>query len=231
MARLGQIQLLKLKRRLFGSRVDATKGNDDSGTIPLNVTHSRWRPSKIPMRTLLDVDDGLKIDLLNRRSTSFWNSRPEFPVGASVLMLYPADQVYYQGTVTAVLDDAFEKYRYNVAFDDGSFEQDVSGELLQFRKHATEGGNVEGCFDPMLEECYPGKILRVEPSGFIAIQFDDGDVEWKMVRFLSFVCICLCRITSLLAWRTLDFLSSLVGVLSSHFHLRIFCFARVRTPI
>lgn len=183
MAKLGQIRLGNFKRKLLGSRIGGEKDEDEE--TPKNVATSYWRCLRSPLSEMRDMKD--LTSRPNGRSTTPWDSRPEYPVGAAVLMYYPDDGLYYSGTVAGVFDANGEE-RYDVAFDDGSFEVDVPPRLLQLRRPITEGLPVEGCFDaPVMTDCYPGTILRVKPSGVIAILFEDGDVEWSMVR--ASVCI------------------------------------------
>jgi Phytanoyl-CoA dioxygenase (PhyH) len=63
------------------------------------------------------------------------------------------------------------------AGDDSELDESVYFTNLQKFKPPTEGGRIMGCFQPELEDCYPGTITRVHPGGSISIYFDDGEAE------------------------------------------------------
>ena len=65
---------------------------------------------------------------------------------------------------------------FSVSFEDGSREDELHRSRLTKFTPVTEDDRVEGCFaEEGLQDCYPGTVLRVWPSGFVGILYDDGE--------------------------------------------------------
>jgi len=175
MARFGIIELANLQRSILGS----ISGPDYNETATAR-NPSVWRSSsKISLSLIgnkISTDSAkIAVPYYTRTGTPVDN-RPQFAEGSEVLVHYD-DGFFYPGTV-AYADAAND--RYDVVFDDGTSEQFISSHRIHKRVPVVEGGPVEGCYAPDLNDCYPGTVLRVTPSGIISIQYDDGEVEWRM---------------------------------------------------
>jgi hypothetical protein len=79
---------------------------------------------------------------------------------------------------------------YTVAFDDGSLENNIQRSNMEHYHPVTEGDIVEGCYNDegtAFDDCYPGRVVRVMPSGHVSISFDDGDTEWSVSRYRYYI--------------------------------------------
>jgi len=138
---------------LFAPVMSAT----GSSAIPsLRVHHSEWLSSpSIP--SILDASEDFQ------QATLVWCAFDDFA------------NPWFPGTVTEV-DESGEWFV--VAFEDGSYDEGIHRSRLRKFMPLTEGDRVEGCFaEQGLGDCFPGTVLRVRASGYVAIAYDDGEYD------------------------------------------------------
>ena len=122
-----------------------------SKRLPLGRWHSPTLPSTV--RDKVDIQEGSLV----------WVSFED------------DENPWFPGAVTNT-DDNGEWFR--IAFEDGSWEDEVHRSRLRNFTPVTEGDPVEGCFaEDALEDCYPGTVVRVMPGGYVSIVYDDGDFD------------------------------------------------------
>jgi hypothetical protein len=125
----------------------------------------------------------------------FYNKEYISP-GTTVWCYFVDSDSYYPGTVMNVeqvvdhdpnieVDENLNhRYTYTISFDDGSIESNISDESITLYEPMTEGDDVYGCFsvenEMKMDDCYIGTVLRVMPSGYISIVYEDGDIEWSV---------------------------------------------------
>jgi hypothetical protein len=184
LARWAQLQLWNLKRALLQMPDDNCFASfpvskDSTVSLPaIDPLHKSWT-------TFFQRQTNTAP--FHPRPNVAWMSldnKQDFRIGSLVWCYIHDADAWYPGTVVAVGDDDDDDDLYEVSFDDSGeeyFEETgnmwIHREDMQKFHPITEGDAVEGCFMDSLNDCWPGTVDRVMPSGFISILYDDGDYQ------------------------------------------------------
>jgi hypothetical protein len=170
LTRLGLSQLLQLKSLLFRIKPFQLK---EQGVKDRSVS-SKLLELRHHNSTIASVQTSHPTPSLIRSSTPS-QSPNEFRPGTLVIARFPRDGYYYPGVIISVDEDEGTAY---VAYASGEFEERVEFRRIVVRTPVVEGSSAIGCYIAGLEDCYPGTISLVHPSGAALIAFEDGEVQW-----------------------------------------------------
>jgi len=173
------LYLEKLSRQLLGSssvekRVTTTGSSNNALAKPLcsvclrpsslNLEPIKTAPKSIPRPTTIP-------------SSTATPSLQEITTGTSVMVFMSLAGTWNKGIVGQVL---VPNQTFDISFDDGSFEENVS--IRRLRKpvlHLEEGVRVRAYTDDVP---YEGNISMVYPTGNVDIVFDDADFATSVAR-------------------------------------------------
>jgi hypothetical protein len=172
LARLGLGLLWHLKKRIlrsdeFDFSSKQPTGMSASGLRKLLLLHFH-------NSTLKSAQKASSV-LLMRGSSIPSQAYHELRPGTLVIVYFPLNEFYYPGTIHSVNED---ESTASVSYLSGEYEERVDMERIVVRKPVVQGSKVMGCYLPELEDCYPGIIRQVHPSGTVLIAFEDGEVSW-----------------------------------------------------
>jgi hypothetical protein len=170
MARLGLARLRHLKQRILRSDAFFSKrqrGKELSGSS--KVVLLRFSNSTVNSPQMVSSQFTL------RRSWIPSQLLRELRPGTLVIVYFPANGFYYPGTIRSVDED---ERTASVSYLSGENEERVDMNRIVVRRPIVQGSNVMGCYLPELDDCYPGTIRQVHPSGAALIAFEDDEVTW-----------------------------------------------------
>lgn len=180
LARQGQLRLWSLKQTVLTTWWPSSPATEPSLTTAGAVVSPATRPWRLFRNTLatpLQARMGREQRTPAHLRSACVFQPPDIRPGSLVWVFYSSDETWYPGTV---LSADYDTEQFVVSFNDGSLESSVPLHLIQKRPPVVQGDRVVGCYQPLLQDCYPGTILRVMPSGDVSIAYDDGDVAWRV---------------------------------------------------
>ena len=178
MARRDLGSLLWLKQRILRTG-DCRMGpcRPTRVATPPSVGSRSFRVTPFRRSVVLSLRDAA---LLPRRSSTPADAEPLLRPGTVVNVHFPLDGYYYPGAILSVNEAEDKAY---VSYFNGDYEE-VKLARVAVRAPVVEGSRVMGCYEPGLDDCFPGTIRRVHPSGAALIAYEaDGKgtsaiLEW-----------------------------------------------------
>lgn len=164
MSRLSQLMLTQLERKLVESPIKQRNDN------------TRKASSKSTRRLLSNAStlQRPKVEKKRSRPSVPTKAEPaEFKVGSLVWAEIDALQWKWHPGVVDYYDE--DSGTFSVSLEEGDYVDEIGPEYLRKRVPLVEGDRLTGCMEPVLNDCWEGRVDRVMADGDIMMAFDDGD--------------------------------------------------------